>query len=307
MNKIAHAQAVQAACKKKFGNKTELKCKGAVHYPDSVEREYRRITNTYMTVLNKALAKHLPTIRRAIEAEREGLYQDASSNLYKTIARVFTQIRNEIDKAYTAFDLNRKIQQIANRTQKLGIRQWKNVVHQTLGINLVDDYYKGEFLRNTMELWVDKNVNMIKTIPQNTLDQMQNIVLDGYKNGLPNTKIGRQIQDAYGMERRRAQLLARDQTAKLNADITQAQQRDAGVNEYIWSTAKDERVRPCHADLDGQRCSWDEPPEQWYDTKKKGRVYCGYAHPGEFYLCRCVPKPVFDFLGLDLPWSGIGG
>lgn len=78
---------------------------------------------------------------------------------------------------------------------------------------------------------------------------------------------------------KRAELIARDQTCKLNGAINKARQEAAGVEEYEWSTVGDDRVRPHHRSKEGRRFRWDEPPS---DT----------GHPGEDYQCRCVGVPV---------------
>ena len=93
--------------------------------------------------------------------------------------------------------------------------------------------------------------------------------------------------------------MARDQIAKLNSNIAQQQQRDAGVEEYIWSDSGDGRVRPSHKKLNGKRFRWDDPPVV---DEKTGRR----CHPGEDYECRCVALAVFDFDNIDLPVSGRG-
>ena len=297
MNNVAHQQAVQAACKKKFRGRRKLKCKGAMHYPHGVERDYKRVVNEYMVMLNKILAEHLPTIRKAIADERRGMRQDWTSGVTGFIAQMFMRIQRDLEIAATKFDLAGRIRRIAGRSQRFAIRQWKNVVHSTLGINLLDDYYKGDFLGNAMELWVQDNVNLIKSIPQNTLNDMQNIVLEGYKNGTLNRDISKQIQDVYGVSKSKAQFLARDQTAKLNSDISKEQFKDAGVEEYIWRDSDDERVRPRHEQLDGTVQRLDDPPIVDIRTGCRG-------HPGEDYSCRCVKLPIFDFLGIDLPWFG---
>ena len=103
-------------------------------------------------------------------------------------------------------------------------------------------------------------MGLIKTIPQESLSRMREIVMDGYRNGETTTSIVRKIQRAYSVDRRHAQLLARDQIAKLNSNIAQQQQRDAGVEEYIWSDSGDGRVRPSHKKLNGKRFRWDDPP-----------------------------------------------
>lgn len=75
----------------------------------------------------------------------------------------------------------------------------------------------------------------------------------------------------------RAELIARDQTLKTLGQINGHRQSQAGVTSYIWSTSKDERVRPEHAELEGQIIPWDSPPS--------------VGHPGQDFQCRCVALP----------------
>jgi len=297
MNNVAMAQAVQRAAKPKFRGHTVLKSKVVTHFPDNLAREYERITNAYMALLNKTLAEHLPTIRRAIDAEREGMRRDDIFDILGITKAIFDRILREFErKAVTFFGLDKKIENLANLTQKLSTREWKRVVHKTLGIDIMEDYYKGEFFRNNLKLWVQKNVDLITSIPQDTLGKMKSIVEEGYLSGRHNTAIAKEIQEAYGIEKHRAQFIARDQMANLNAEITKTQQEDAGVVEYVWSTSDDERVRKSHRELDGTRQNWSDPPIVDARTGRR-------AHPGEDYQCRCVALPVFNLPGLDLPWE----
>lgn len=84
-----------------------------------------------------------------------------------------------------------------------------------------------------------------------------------------------------------AERIARDQTLKLNSQLSQTRQTNAGVTEYTWSTSLDERVRPMHAALEGSRQSYAEPPV----TNADGET----NNPGEDILCRCIGIPVINF------------
>ncbi len=90
------------------------------------------------------------------------------------------------------------------------------------------------------------------------------------------------LQEGLEFSKARANLIARDQTLKLNGELTRVRQQNAGIEEYIWTTSHDERVRDTHAELDGQRFRWDNPPEP--------------GHPGEDYQCRCTAFPVIPGL-----------
>ncbi|MFN9900791.1 MAG: phage minor head protein, partial [bacterium] len=79
-----------------------------------------------------------------------------------------------------------------------------------------------------------------------------------------------EIQKVSNNSLRKAQLIARDQTAKANAVLTQVRQQRLGIQEYIWQTCQDERVRPTHASKHGKIFRWDSPPP---DTGHPGHDY----------------------------------
>lgn len=306
MNDIAMAQAVQKAVKPKFYGNDTLKSKIITQYPVNLEEEYESIARQYVAMLNKTLKENLPEIRRAIDAERAGMRMDDDFSVSRMIQRVMDRVRREFERKASGFGIERRIVTLANTTRKRSISEWKRVVHRTLGINILEDYYTGEFYRDTMRQWTANNVNLIKTLPDQTLTRMTNIIQGGYLRGASNTEMGKLIQEAYGVDKDHALFIARDQTSKLNAELTQAQQKDAGVEEYVWDSSGDSRVRACHRELNGKTISWSDPPEMWYETKA-GRVYTGRrCHPGQDYQCRCVALPKFNLETLNLPWEGGG-
>ena len=52
---------------------------------------------------------------------------------------------------------------------------------------------------------------------------------------------------------------------------------ETATSHYVWVTAGDDKVRPSHADNEGQIFSWDDPPAT--------------GHPGEDSNCRCSAEP----------------
>ena len=207
----------------------------------------------------------------------------------------------DLDLQTEQFDLYGKLEALANQSQKLSIRQWKRIIGKTLGLDLADDYYLGQFFQQLLDQWVSENVSLIKTIPQGSLEEMREIVYNGYRTGQTTTSIVKEIQHTYSVNKSHARLIARDQMAKLNAELTKRQQTDAGVESYKWSTSRDSRVREGHRRLNGKIFRWDDPPVV---DEKTGRR----CHPGEDYQCRCVAIPVFNISTLSVPASpGKGG
>lgn len=305
MDDKKHQQIVQEAVKAKFRGHKVVKSRSIPHYPESAEREFKRVTNGYIRLLRESLRKHLPSIMDAYKEEyhHKDARFDASQELESRVHDELTQVAKELEQKLAAYGLNHLVEKIAKLTQTNSLREWKRVCRDTLGIDLLSDYYSADFYEEAIRRWVSDNVQMIQSIPNDTLGEMREIILDGFKRGKTSTDISKEIQKTYSVTRRKAQSLARDQIATLNAEISKMQQQDAGCTRYKWSSSKDQRVRDCHRALDGKIFSWDDPPEMWYETKA-GRVYTGrHCHPGEDYLCRCVAIPVFDFDTVDVPIS----
>lgn len=120
----------------------------------------------------------------------------------------------------------------------------------------------------------DANIQLIekahRVYSQDVRDIMENP--DNYGLSVEDLKL--LLFERGSVSESRAELIARDQTLKLNGQMTRVRQQNAGVESYTWSTSLDDRVREEHAALEGQIFRWDNPPEP--------------GNPGDDYQCRCV-------------------
>ena len=249
-----------------------------------------------MAILKTELEEQLPKLKEIYKENRdaevrENRRNDSATDLMLAVSQIFTTIKNNVIAKTIGFGLRRKLESLAHLTRKLTVKEWKKAIKATLGIDIREDYYLGDFYVEQLKKWVEENVGLISSIPEDTLEKMKDIVYDGFTNGKTTTRMVKEIQRAYGISRRRAELIARDQTAKLNGQIQKAQQQDAGITEYIWSDCGDERVRRSHRELNGKKFSWDDPPEN-SDGRK--------CHPGQDFQCRCIGRPVFN-RNINLP------
>ena len=300
MNDISFNDLLQKQIKGKFKGRTKLRCRVALHYKENAEREYARLLFSYVRIAKEVLKLYFPEIKAAYFAEVGGVVQyreDDKRSLIQKIEDAFNKMGIELYDKISRFQLEKKIDSMATQAGKLSVKEWKKVVNSTLGIDIMDDYYLGEFFRQQMSVWTNDNVNLIKSLPNDTLTDMREIMKQGFLSGKTLTDIVAEIEHTYHVSRSKAKFLARDQMAKLNSDLAQAQQRDAGITQYEWSSSQDGRVRDTHRELNGKRFRWDEPPVV---DKKTGRR----AHPGQDYQCRCVALPVFDIDTLNLPFDG---
>ena len=301
-----HSYQTQDKLRKKFGSHNILYGKADPRFPESAEREYIRLMNQYMKVLKQSLEEELPRLkteyRRQLE-EEQALHRDGMFDFTLFLDKFFESVLGRMQKKLKKFDAFRKtikrLFKVGKITKDVEISEWKRMVKQTLGVDLSEDYYNGDIFDDLVEKWVSENVDLIKTIPHEMLDNMKEIIKEGYLNGTSTTEITRQIQEAYGTSKSHARMIARDQLGKLSAAITRKEHEDAGVTKYRWSTVKDSRVRKCHASFEGKVFSYNNPPEIWYETKS-GRVYTGrHCNPMEDYQCRCCAIPVFEKEAMD--------
>lgn len=301
-----YKEFLQRTVEKRFKGKDSLQSKTKPIFPATAEREYTRLARAYTKLLIESIKPHLPEIQQALkqvrtDAKHETEYPLKSGMLRVNLDRIFDKITTDFAKKAGRMKLYDELERISGLTKASAIREWKRVVKDTLGVDLYADYYTGDFFKQAIDRWVEDNVSYIKSVPEETLGEMKDVILDGYEQGKTYTSIVSDIQDRYNVSKSKAKFLARDQISTLNAQITKKQQTDAGCNSYIWSTSKDSRVRDCHASLDGKEFSWDDPPEMWYMTKS-GIKYSGRrCHPGEDYCCRCVALPKFIFEDIDIP------
>jgi SPP1 gp7 family putative phage head morphogenesis protein len=216
------------------------------------------------------------------------------------------RIRSQAAASRTA--LNAKITAVATKAAEFNLRQWQKITKASMG---VDIFTTEPWLRDELRSWALENVKHSETIQERAVTDLFSRTQRGIREGTRHEDIGAQISKKFGIERRKADLLARDQVATLNAGLTEQRQTDLGISEYIWRTSLDERVRgnpsgeypdarPSHHVMEGKICRWDDPTVyrdgprgEWRSRASIGGVQ---EHPSHPILCRCSAEPRLDQL-----------
>jgi len=127
---------------------------------------------------------------------------------------------------------------------------------------------------------VAENVALIQTIePRYHADLLRDIIRLQAETPFDRAALQKMLARNYRSTGYNLRRLTRDQNNKMIGQLTGIRQRELGVEQYIWRTSADERVRPSHESKNGQRFWWDAPPP---DT----------GHPGYDIQCRCVAQAV---------------
>lgn len=134
-----------------------------------------------------------------------------------------------------------------------------------------------------------QNAKLIQSIPAQYLEQVQNIVMTNMRNGMRPSYIEEAIVKQFGITERRAKLIARDQTSKIQGDMNRIRQTNSGIEYFKWVTSQDERVRHSHVAVAKRDVGYGEGVFKWSDLPVVDGVP---TFPGQPINCRCVARPV---------------
>jgi SPP1 gp7 family putative phage head morphogenesis protein len=257
-------------------------------FPEAAERRYEKALRQRMTRLHELTKRLLlPALQQAATdlGTRADDDEDAARSV-KRLWRAVKGIRIEWEQSVDDRQLEQLAGKVGSEVSAVGKEGLRSQIKAVLGLDpLLGDKPAAAQLANFRQA----NVELIKSIDQRYLNEVNGIVQRGLQAGTRPETLAREIDKRYQVGLSRATLIARDQLGKLAGQLDRIRQTDLGIKRYIWRTSKDERVRDEHAEREGQTFSWDDPPEG--------------EHPGEAVQCRCVASPAIEDLLTELEGS----
>lgn len=269
-----------------------------------VERFYRQQLRSLVRAINREVKEEvLPIIR-----EEKASYTPDSAYTKDSWSDRIIEALNRLIERYTGGMFEQQYQRLAARTVSMAeaetTQAFLNSVNKAVGVDLAP-VLGSEGMRDYIDVATRSNANLIKSVPREYLDRVENAVLGGIRGGQAPAQISRNIQEATGVTERRARLLARDQSAKLSGEIAERRQTQAGINYYRSSTAGDSRVtgKPGGKYPNAKISCWGIANRDIGYGKgvyrwDEGASWGGESglHPGSHHIrCRCTATPVFDF------------
>ena len=142
-------------------------------------------------------------------------------------------------------------------------------------------------VNDIMRATIAEQVNLIKSIPAQYLTQVRGDVMRAVQVGGDDGALSTALEEQYGVTKRRAAIIARDQSAKATASVTRARQAELGITEAIWlHSLGGRKPRPEHLAFNGKK----------YDIAKGAYLEGVWTWPGWMPNCRCVSKPIIPGL-----------
>ena len=190
----------------------------------------------------------------------------------------------------------KKITHVAILAEKFN---YKAVEKSLNGIKKSIPTLRNAKVRDEMKMWVSENVRLIKTIPEKMLTKVEEIVYTAVRTGVTHIELSKRLVESFGIAKKRAIIIARDQINKLHGNLTRVRNLELGIVEYKWSTSKDERVRHSHEVLDNKICSWTDVniyKNNINDKKQLQRlsINATLSNPSQDILCRCTSIPIIN-------------
>ncbi len=136
-----------------------------------------------------------------------------------------------------------------------------------------------------MQASIIENVALIKSIPAQYFTQIESIVAEGVRIGRDMHVIAERLENQLGVTKRRAAMIAADQTRKASAAILNVRYREVGITQARWlHSGGGEHPRVAHVEMDGK--TYEIATGMWDRTEKR------HVHPGELIQCRCVSRAI---------------
>lgn len=132
---------------------------------------------------------------------------------------------------------------------------------------------------------VNENVNLIKSIPQKYLTDVEGAVMRSVQAGRDVGALADELQKIHQITRNRAAFIARDQNNKATAVMVKARRLSIGINEAIWvHSGGGVKPRPSHVKAGAEK--------RRYNIAEGCEIDGEFIMPGELPNCRCVSRPV---------------
>lgn len=281
-------------------------------YPWARERQYAKNIYKWIRPFVKAVEEYITgqadSILHGDSVTTDALPGPGFTLLTKTLSGWIAQYYPDSETGRSPSGIMLGIGATANGIKKAVEREWGKQTEPVLGFqfNTSETWWS-----DLKQQWSETNYKLIKSIPQNYINRVNDLVEKAVTNGWSYQTLMADLKKI-GVQTTgyQVKLLARDQVGKLNGQISQAQQTDAGIETYIWQTAGDERVRgnptgrfpkavPSHHLMNGLLCRWDDATVYSDDKGKTWKPRTSKmpkAHPGMEIQCRCTAIPYMDDL-----------
>lgn len=253
----------------------------AVQPNSGLQQLYKRRLLKLVDAMHRSVAYWLRAAYRANEPAVTKLAQDATS------ADVLKKVIDELSGRWTKrFDEGAK--ELADYfARSAGARSDKQLKAILKKAGFSVDFKMTKAQRDIIDATVHENVKLISSIPEEYFKNVEGDVMRSVQVGRDVGGLTETLQKSYGVTKRRAQLISRDQNAKATATLQRARHLELGIEQAIWMhSSAGKHPRPTHLKQNGKKYN---VAEGWFDPAVGKNIW-----PGTEINCRCTSKPIIE-------------
>lgn len=202
---------------------------------------------------------------------------------------IFKRLNGLFTGSATASFAQVSASQMVEKVGTANKNKFDRTVARATGVDL-GSIITSEGLEDFRALSVNKNVSLIKSLPEEYLKQVETIVNNGVVSGARFQTIAKEITAKTGANSKlanRIKTIARNEVQTINSQITLRRSESLGIKKGIFRTSRDERVRKCHDELDGDE--FIIAKGAWSKSCQK------FIQPGITDInCRCSYSPIIE-------------
>ena len=231
----------------------------------AIERKLSRALTRFSNSVNRSVFKYILS-----ELKMERNIPQAFFNSLDNLQARLTQTAKDIGAA-TTNGFIASIEKLVNASYK----------RQGLEFSIMG---RSEIVEKTIFKSYNSILDLIVSIPSQIVGAYKQELLNGVGD-FNRERIAQIAENIGGVSRRKAELIARDQTHKATTNYAMARASSLGFDYYVWDTSHDERVstgKGGHKQLQGRIYRYDK------DTAIVDS-YGNVGHCGSRVNCRCVP------------------
>lgn len=262
--------------------------------PENIALQYSRKLKSFIdrqeTLIKNNLIKNLPSViqeaEKVIPAYKQDDYIDTVNNLTLNIS---------LESEMNLEELDQISRETAKDIQKFHKKQFDKGFKKSVGTEVLTD---DNFLEVAEKSFVTESKEYMEKLTKDINVDVKNQVLTGIKNGegvkeiqkrlLKGDLKGKGKKGVIRKAKKRAELIAVDQSLTYYAKVNQYRQQSIGLTKYKWRNSQDLRVRG--------RPDGKFPNSRFDHWKREGKVYKWKkppkdGNPGEPIRCRCYGEP----------------
>ena len=240
-----------------------------------IEASYRRALDKLIADMQASVEYWLVAAYRANEPESLAMDESPARALDARMAQLTRQWQKKFDKIGPEI-AKRFVDKVKVRTN-LGF----NEAFKKAGFTV--KFRMSRAQNDAIQATLAENVGLIKSIASEHLSDIQGMVMRSVTQGRDIHGLRVELQERYGITRRRAALISRDQNNKATATIVRVRQREAGVTQALWiHSSGGKHPRPSHVAANGKT----------YEVAKGMKIDGEWILPGELINCRCVSRAI---------------